>query len=494
MRAGYRFVLVAALGAICSLASVRVSSAQYLSYRADQLGVSIDPAARGVRLLSLGAMRFVIPDENNEINLADFGQNLSGVATDKDGWSVESWFSRRRMTEDFPANYRGAPVIQRDTFNSEVAHTRVIYRNGNGRAIGGSFQWTGHSTVLRYGDQTKTRGPQFEAFWNETFGDLSLALGASRWTDEETLSSIDVFTVHHASDAVGWTLGASYPLLGLEWGGQLTSERVRIDGTSVDPSGFHQDDFEWLRPTRKLRLSAFLPEGGDLEFGANFSNFSLDGAEDAQISWSDRFPGNPSGFDFDREVPTFEEEERGSRVEARALYWLGYAPRVAAFAARETRISDVVESSNFIGSRRQGKLDRTRTEVGGGLATSVLEERLTVGVEGLGVLTTDEIVDRVGTPSQVKSRDVSGRLGVEWFTRQDFALRAGYERLVLDADTDAPLTLQTGQAASFGFGWVPKGALYVVDGMFRYVDRTPDQDGGRERDSFELALYGRLLF
>ena len=494
MNSPRRFLLFVAALAALSFGAADRGSAQYLAYRADQLGVSVDPAARGIRLLSMGAMRFVVPDENNEINLADFGQNLAGVAADKDGWSVESWFSRRRATLDFPSVFRGSPVVQRRTLNSEVALTRAIYRNGSGRAIGGSFQWTGQSMDFRYGDRSRVRGPQFEAFWNETVGDLSLALGAARWKDEETLVSTDVFTAHHASDVVSWTFAATYPMFGFDWGGQVAYDRVRIDGESLDPSGFHQDDFEWLRPTRRLRLSAFLPEGGDLEFGANFSVFGLKGAEDAQISWSDRFPGNPGGFDFDREVPTFEEDESGSRIEARALYWLGWAPRVAAFAARETRSSDVVESSNFIGSRRQGSLDRTRLEVGGGIATSVLDQRITLALEGLGTFTTDDIVDRVGVRSEVKGRDLSGRLGAEWFTRQDFVLRAGYERLSLDEDTNAPFTLQTGQAASVGFGWVPKGALYVVDGMFRYVDRTPKEVGGRERDGFELALYGRLIF
>lgn len=471
-----------------------VAWAQFLTFQTDELGLSLDPVARGARLAAMGGLRFVVPDENNELNLADFGANLAGVAADKDGWSLESSFSRVRITEDFASTFRGAPVIQRNAVSGETSITRAIYRNGDGRAIGGTFRWNGQSVHLRYGDRSRTRGPEVSAFWNEAFGDLALALGMSRWSDEQSLKSPDVFAVHHASTVLDWTLAAAYPAFGLEWGAQASYDRVRIEGKSLDPSGFHQDDFEWLRPTQKLRLSALLPEGGDLELGANVSFFQLDGAEDAEISWSDRFPGNPGGFDFQRDVPVFEEEESGARIEARALHWLGWAPRVGAFVARETRTSDVVEAANFVGSRRAGSLDRTRTEFGGGFGTSLLGERLTVGVEGLGIFQSDETTDREGIRAEVTSRDVSGRVGVEWFSRPDFALRGGYERLIFDEDTDAPFTLQTGQAATAGFGWVPKGALYVVDGMVRFVDRTPDETGGAERDGFELALYGRLLF
>ncbi|MCA9755013.1 MAG: hypothetical protein KDA27_04360 [Candidatus Eisenbacteria bacterium] len=470
------------------------ASAQYLEYRADELGVPVDPAARGIRLLAMGGMRFTIPDENNEITLSDFGQNIAGIASDKDGWSVESWFSRSRTVDESSRLVGDETLRDRLALTSEVMNNRVIYRNGSGRAVGSSFQWVAHSTSDRYGDRSKIRGPLLQAFWNESIGDLALGLSLQRWTDRQSLVSPDVFSIQHRSDVFGWTVAGSYPVAFLELGAQATIERVTIEGSSRDASGFHQDDLEWLRPTKKFRFSAFLPNGGDLELGVNLSTFTLDGAEEANISWSRQFPGNPGGFQFDRKVPTFEEEESGTRIEARALYWLGWAPRVSGFVAHESRSSDVTESPNFIGSRRQGSLDRSRNEIGGGLGTSLFDEELTLAVEGMGIFTTDDTVDLYGAKAQTKARDVSGRVGFEWFTRPDFILRGGYERLLLDSDVDGPFTLQTGQAASVGFGWVPKGATYVLDGLFRYVDRTPDETGGEERDGFELAVYGRLLF
>lgn len=483
---------------LCALASAVGGTAhsQYLVFNADQLGLDTDPQDSNVRLRSMGGLRFVIPDENNEINHADFGQNVAGIAADKDGWSVESTAARKRVTDDYQATRAGSGFAQREAITSEVLSAEAIYRSEAGRAIGGSFAWNAQGSEFRVGNDGRVRGPSMSALWNEPIGDLSLGAKVTRITDDEALVSTNVFGITHESDTWIVGLGAVYPWGGFDWGAQYEFYQTTINGTSRDPSGFHQDDFKWQRPQSRLRLGAMLPTGGSLEFGVNFIRDALDGAEDGQISWSDRFPSNPGGFNFDRKVPTFEEEENSTRIEARALYWLGYSPRVSAFFAQESRDVAITESANFIGSRRAGSRDGSSTEIGGGVATGLFGEQLTIGIEGEVAYSDFDVTDREGTTRNVKSRDGAGRIGLEWFAREDFALRGGVEFLSTDPDTDAAFTLQEGLSVSTGFGWVPRGGIYVVDGMFRYVDREPKEDGGsnREVDSFELGLYWRLLF
>ena len=157
--------------------------------------------------------------------------------------------------------------------------------------------------------------------------------------------------------------------------------------------------------------------------------------------------------------------------------------------------SDVVESSNFVGSRRGGSLDRKETVVGGGLASAIGSDRLTLGVEGEARLTnTEQSVTRATLTTD--ARDVSLRGGLEWFVRANLAFRGGYEYRTTDTDTDAPYTLRSGSAVSLGAGYVPSGGIITVDGYFRYLDQTPSEDGGanREVDQWQLGIYSRMLF
>lgn len=483
------------LPALLLFGSAAAASAQYIDFQAERAGFAFRDETSLSRLISMGGLRFVIPDENNEINLADFADNVAGVASDKDGWSVDLSYDKRRNTDDAFETRRSTASVQRTVVTQEVADWTVIYRNGTGRALGATYQWDAQSVHLRFGDDSKARGPKVSALWNESIGPLRLGTSVHRWTDNEDITSPDIYAIRHFSDAWTWKFGAAADLIGLQLAGQLELERNTIEGKSRDPSGFHQDDFQWLRPTTRARLSLLVPEGSALEAGVNLSFLDRSGREEAQISWSDRFPANPGGFNYDQRLGTFEEEESGMELEARALYWLGWAPRVGGYFRYEDFSSDVVESSNFIGSRRASSLDRKETVVGGGAATSLMSERFTVGVEGESrFTTTDEDAARV--LSSVDAREVSLRGGIEWFVRSNVAFRTGYEYLTTDTDIDAPFTLRAGSAGSIGVGYVPSGGIITLDGYFRYLDQVPSEDGGENRDvgQWQLGIYSRMLF
>ena len=486
---------LALLGWTALLGMPFVAQAQFIDFQAEQQGIPFTDDPSLSRLISMGGLRFVIPDENNEINLADFGGNVAGIAADKDGWSVEWTYDKLRNTDDASLTRRSNAFVQRTVVTQEMADWTVIYRNGNGRAFGGSYRWDAQSVNVRVGDDSKARGPKVSALWNERIGPFRLGTSFHRFADNEDITSADIYAIRHFSESWIWRFGAATDLLGLQWAGQIDLERNTIEGKSRDPSGFHQDDYRWLRPATKGRLSLLLPEGSDLEAGVNLSFLDRSGREEAEISWSDRFPANPGGFNYDQKLGTFEEDESGLELEARALYWLSWAPRVGGYFRYGDFSSDVVESSNFIGSRRAGSLDRTETVFGGGAATSLWSDRFTLGVEGESRLTTTE-AEVARAFSVIDAREISLRGGIEWFARPNLAFRSGYEYRTTDTDIDAPFTLRAGSAGSIGVGYVPNGGTITVDGYFRYLDQEPSEDGGENRDvgQWQLGIYSRMLF
>jgi hypothetical protein len=483
------------LGLLLGLVLCGPATGQYIYFQGDSVEMPFPVETPSYRLLAMGDLRLVIPDENNEISMSDFGRNVAGVAADKEGWSLESWYGQHRTTDDFLTSQGGPEFAQRQAIFQQVGTTQAIYRKDGRRALGATVQWDDESVRQRVGNRSQVRGPRFSGLWNERVWRFSLGAALTRVNDNEDVTSSDIFGLRHFSRAWYFTFGAITSLYGLNVGGQLELDRVVIDGRSRDPSGFHQDDFTWNRPATRGRISVILPPGSNLQAGVNVSILHRNGDEQAKISWSDRFPDNPGRFNYDVEIGTFSEKERAFQIEGRALYWLGDLPRVSVSASYEDFSSDVVEGANFIGSRRGGKTDQTTYRLGGGLATSLLEERLQVGVEGRAWF-RDSQVTELRSSTDTSSRQLGAVAGAEWFPRPDIALRGGYGRQVIDADLNLPYTLQTGNVFSLGVGYVPQGGMISLDTYLRYIDRTPNENGGenRQRDELEFGLYSRLLF
>src|SRR5882672_7059854 len=61
----------------------RTAGAQYLAPALDRPGFDRRPTQPSLRLLTLGGLSLAIPDENNEINLWDFGGSTLGLFSDR---------------------------------------------------------------------------------------------------------------------------------------------------------------------------------------------------------------------------------------------------------------------------------------------------------------------------------------------------------------------------------------------------------------------------
>lgn len=477
----------------CALAGS--AQAQYIAFRGERVGQPPALFLPATRLQGMGGLAFTIEDENRELNLLDFAQNVAGVASDKEGWSIEAWGGENRRGDDYGALYSGAEVRQRTVADQGSLLAQIFYRRNGTQAIGGTVDWKTQSVRNRYGSDLLTRGPRGNLIANQKIGPVRCGLGIIRWTDSEDVTSPDVFAIRHVSTVWGLQLGAAMDWAGLDWAAQAQFDRVTIDGKSRDAAAFHQDEFEWRRPATKIRLSALLPSGKKLEGGANVLILSRTGVEEGRLSWSATFPQNPAGIEFSATVPTFTEEEDGFGVEGQLRYRLTPRVRLAGYASTETFDSEVKESTNYIGSRRAEKVETSRARIGGGASTSLAGDRVLIGAEFTGLFAKDEVT-QARSSSSVDSRDIELRTGVEWMFRPALALRAGYQRVSADEDTERPATLQLGHGATFGFGWAPRGGLTTLDAGLRLRKQTPKEDGGSERktEHLDYSVTTRFVF
>lgn len=484
------------------IAAAAPCEARYLEYEASRLGWTVTGETPSVRLRALGGLRYAIEDENAELNLSDFGRNLAGVARDRSGWTIDSWVGQSRNWNDENTSYRGTPVRQRARYDDETGGVEVVYRRDGLRAIGVTAGWQGLSSEMRFGEDTRVRGPSYGAFVNEKLGPIATAVGLRRATDEERLVSPNTFAVSHHSELSVLSLAAAYDLPfggGMTLGAAADFERTRIEGESQDPSGFHNDLYHWRRPATHLRFCLVRPDGtGDLSFGALCTIVNREGTEEAAINWSDRFPQNPGGNNYVARVPIFVEEEDLVALEGRAAWTLARWIRlsgVAGMRREEVRIEETPDG-NFSGSRTGGSFDESAWFGGAGLGVTSASRRVRVGIEAeTGGATRKEVRARART--EVDRRSYELRAGLEYHLPNRLVLRGGYQRGSVDRDIDLPASLFLANGGTFGFGYVPGGGTISLDGSVRLWREDPKDDGTAANavaESGDILLGLRVLF
>lgn len=489
-------VLLAALLVLPSMAG-----AQYLTFDAARRGQEIPEARPSLRLDAMGGLYLVVPDENNELNLSDFGGNLAGVLSDRRGWSVESWLGRNNSYVDRNTAYLGQDVRQRSRFDLERGGLDVVYRRERRSALGMTLFWHGYDARLTYGPNSRVTGPDSRFFASRVFGPLTTALGLATASDREALVASDIFNIRHTSQTRRVMIAAAWDLkrYGVSVGAQVDADRVRIDGVSADPSGFHSDRFDWRRPATQMRLTLVRPEGvGRLAFGVNVGRLRREGTEEAEISWSDRFPWNPSRVNYSVVVPSFTETERGWNAEGRASWRFTRRLQLSGQGLYRKLDSQVTESanSNFAGSRNEEDAKATAWRVGAGLGASMLRDsRLRLGVEGFadgGKL--DSVRPRQSVVQKKKGYEV--RAGAEYLFARDLVVRAGYQRHSQDYAVGEPSSLGLSNGLALGFGYVPRGGLIAFDTALRVWKESPKMAGAANQEAAarDLAMSVRFLF
>ncbi|MBD3337129.1 MAG: hypothetical protein GF355_16560 [Candidatus Eisenbacteria bacterium] len=452
--------------------------------RAEDLSVARTEGPGSVRLDGMARLELVVEDENNEINLIDYGRNRAGVVLDKDRWSVETWSRFGNRLQD-PRD------VTRRRFKTGNIGAEVIYRNPGQRAYGGSLDYRRLHGSRNFGDTYQVKGNAYRVFYNERpFSWLTAAISASLLSENEDRTSKDVYALAHEADRPETQLAAAFLHGPLRIGATWTILRGEITGIGEDNASFHTDVHTWSRPQDTYSAQVIYNQGR-LQGGAYVRRYAFEGGEEAEISWSDRFPMNGSQENFALLTTTFTESVENSAVGTRWMFKPRRHLRLGASLVSETSSSEVSEAINFKGTRRAHDIETSRVRLGGGAGATVLNERVQLGLEAY--LERGDETDR-GERRTIErtweSRSV--RLGMEYFWRRDFVVRGGVVLEDLDLDVDEPASRRHGGLYTFGASYLPRGGVVQIDAAVGFEQRNRAVTGSTEK-VFEELTWGLAL-
>ena len=481
--------LAAAIGGI--LLAAGAASPQAIDWLAETADVEFIRESGSARLDAMGGLRLAIPDEGAELNLSDYGSNLSGVLWDSDGRRWETWGRSSTRVDDFHDAQGRRNRVRREIF--EVGG-EITWRGAGNRLLGLDYVLNQFDTTQERGDDSKIRGPLWGGFVGQRIGRFVLSGAFRVQSDNQDLVSDNVFAIRHEGGGQRYSGSLAYRGEAFDVGLDAERQVNAIDGISRDEARFHTDRLLWRRPVAVYTGSAVWRISESVRGGAKLRAVRVDGRQEVTVSWSDRMPQNPSRENYRDRGGTFDEEVRGleaaSRWEMRPFETL----TIGAEGEIGRVETSIYEGYNYKGSRREQDTRTRSFRAGAGAGYEMFEGRLRIGIEGH--LQREDLEERfVEGIEETASRTADLRVGLEWFATDRIAIRGGYMRTSWDADLDAPRTLGFGNTGTFGLGFVPAGGLVQLDAAVRYHDFQPDYEGSPrfERSVFGVSFGARFL-
>jgi hypothetical protein len=467
------------------------ATGQTIDWLATQNGLAVARDPGSARLAAMGGLEVSIADENGELNLLDYGGNVCGFLTDSDHRRWDAWRETHRSVRD-TRDAAGA----RTRVRSQISETggRMAWRNGTSRVLGGDVVFDELTNSIEQGTRTKVSGPMWGVFGAQKVSIFTVGGAVRTLGDNQDVRSESVFAIRHEGSGLRGMGALAIDLGKLQFGAQAELQKNTINGLSRDESRFHEDKLTWKRPVEIYDLTAFWKPTEMVSGAVRARIVRLDGREEVKISWSDRMPDNPSQSNFLSRTGTFKEKrdgtEFGTRWEARPLDGVLVGVRLDHAKLDET----VIEGKNYKGSRRASDTSDKATVGGGGASYEFPSGRLRVGAEGW-FSTLESKVREVEAMVTTKARQVEFRAGGEYYLRDWLILRAGFQRISYDSNTDQPRSLQLGNGYTAGVGYVSRGGLYQIDAGIRVMNLDPDYSGfpNAEDGRTSIMLGARFL-
>jgi hypothetical protein len=292
----------------------------------------------------MGSMRVSVPDENNEINLLDFGRNVIGELDDKPTSHIDAYSGPRRWYDqttpaDLDEDFRTFPAFFKynalPSPNNALGEIFVEGSTGE-RLITEDFRHRfrlpvedshRHDGKLLIGDLWPGVGRPLCAPFRDW---LAAGARAAYGHEKETRDRTNLYLINHNADDWGLDLSLAGtvvkeagPLRNLVLGTNVHLIQTNIDGLSKDD--LHVDEFTWERPSWGLDVHALGDVYDWIHGGLNIRYKSFDGQEVMDQNWSAQFPLNPTQVTITQHLSSFEEGSRQSlletRVEARPPDW-----------------------------------------------------------------------------------------------------------------------------------------------------------------------------
>jgi hypothetical protein len=463
------------------------AGAEFLEQRLRANLVPIIYGPGTTRLDGMG-LQLAARDENNEINLFDYGDNPAGLLADRDAWSLDFRASHRERLEknpDLPGfDYRGNSY-------SFLAG----YRRTGVHAIGGGIDYFDSTVRERNTTPTVFKNTQYRLLYNRMFDRLGVGLEFRYANESENLiNSTELYSIEHGTDAYTGLLGVSYSVNEfITVAGRGDLRRAGITGESR--SDAHLDTYDWDRPSGGLEGQVFVHHPR-VQGAVSLGKSDGAGEENVQVGWSPLFVFNPSNTFVRFEKRVLTETRDASRFRTRWDYDVlpGSATLSASYNREKTeaevRTIPIVTAS----------LDRLQEEfevsdLGVGASLLLFEQRLFLGGElhrqEQSYLDRD---DQLGFTQDLNVNSLN--IGAEYLVLETFAARAGFGLRTEDrADTRDPgetsgaTGSETATTASLGVGLVPSGGILQLDAAY-----SADVSSGWDIDQSQFSLYARLLF
>ena len=470
--------------------------AQLVDLRLGANGPAFTYGRTSGRLAAIGGMVVAVPDETNELNAIDFGDNVTGLLSDRDAWSTDLWARKGDRTD------RSNPVSRRTVDTDEQGLLFVSRLRDNTLALGLLLARAGGDLSGSAEDGRDLSGSNVSALYAQAFGErLKLGARAGVQEEKEGLSSTYVFALRHDASTAQGGVAAGYRALDwLQLGVTADYLSSTIDGASS--SAFHRDQYTWERPGAQVSGTA-IADFGDATAGLLIRRSSFDGREEVEANWADRFPLNPTHQNISWRGPTMKEEEDATVVLGRLNWEPDERTMVAALLGFGDEQRLVRRKANFDSSLPE--MDEDEGSFAGALGASrwFREGRLLGAAEArMDQLSVDGKLARSTYSVDTSHLELSA--GAEYFWTRSLLVRAGLLRSSRKHDTPVGELRHAGYGLTMGVGYVPTGGLLQIDAGYRFQRETPNDEsktlaeqGGLEVGKLEvqtITISARLLF
>lgn len=474
-------VALLVLGALALTAGIVAPAAAELldgELRLHQRGLTYGTGT--ARLDGMG-LNLAVRDENDEINMFDFGDNPAGLLGDRDAWSVDFRFGHDEYRETDPA-------LAGFLFKSNTYSFLGTTRNGR-QAFGGGFDYVDSSVERREGASESFKNGRLRFLYSRQTARFNVGAELRYLTENQGVQdNSTIYPISHQTGTVTGLVGLSYRLHeNVQVAGRGTLRSTTIDGSAATDS--HNDRFTWDRPSGSVEGQVFV-NTPRLDGAFTLGTVQGAGEENLNASWSQLFIFNPTLGPVTLDRRTFTEEFDASRLRTRWRY--DASPEFLTLAAsfeREQSTRITTASLNALGSRGSSDIETTYSDFGAGGALHLLRDRLLVAGEFHALV--DRYEDRdpfEGYTNKLTTTSIG--FGAEYLVRENLAARTGIRFRNDDRNFDQGLSGSYGaSSASFGIGLIPSGGVLQLDAAY-----STDIGSDLEITESNFTMYARLLF
>ena len=521
-----RAISLAALAGLWLLALARPGAGQIIEPWSLGTGVDPRPGVPRARLEAMGGMREAVPDENNEINLLDFGGNLVGHLDDKPTHHLDAWGGWRgwvdRTTPEtpdqdfriYPAGFLGN-ALPNDRY--AIGGSMKLVSGGGERVVTDQFLRLFGLPVANpeSGSNVGTTlssdlvGADFTAHYARRLTErISFGLlGGYQSQDEERVAATtyDLDNDAHTWAAKGSVVGRLFAQAGpfTDWvlGLNGVLGDTRIDGVSADD--LHTDEYTWDRNSWGMNVHLLGDVAGWAKGGLDFRYGSFEGQESASYNWSAQYSLNPTSETI---LETRTVHEEGYRDSGFLTRWEVTPPDLPAsfgfgFNAGQTEywVLPGTNVNSFVTARSQQVTAWEAT--GGGTYFLPRGRGLLAGEMVWGWSDRDE---RISPPTErVGASSFELGTGGEYAVAMPLVARAGYRYIRDDEnrDRDDPAGESSAHRLALGAGYRTASGALSLELAFSYdwVSSEAEEPGVgdevvEDKDRKLVTLQLRSLF